>query len=246
VIYDLSTETVLYSKNEEVQLPLASLTKILAVVGALSELDPHTLIVITKDDTRGEYSNNLAVGDTFTLSDLARLTLTGSLNDGATAIARMASSKVEGNVPRMLGNVSAALNLSETYAVNGNGLDVSGYVSGGYGSALDMAKLSGALVRLAPDIAAATSQTSVKATTKDGKVYTISNTNPKVHTIPGILFSKTGYTSLAGGNLSLVIDVGIDHPVAIVVLGSTEKGRFQDSDTLLKATFSHFADLESL
>ena len=44
---------------------------------------------------------------------------------------------------------------------------------------------------------------------------------------------KTGLTDLAGGNLAVVFDVGLAHPVVAVVLGSTEYGRFEDMQKLV-------------
>jgi D-alanyl-D-alanine carboxypeptidase len=67
-----------------------------------------------------------------------------------------------------------------------------------------------------------------------------------VNTIPGLLLSKTGYTDLAGGNLALVFDSGIGHPIAVVVLGSSQKARFTDGTTLVAATLAHFAGVASL
>ena len=46
---------------------------------------------------------------------------------------------------------------------------------------------------------------------------------------------KTGLTDLAGGNLAVVFDVGLAHPVVAVVLGSTESGRFVDMQKLVDA-----------
>ena len=63
----------------------------------------------------------------------------------------------------------------------------------------------------------------IRSTT--GTVHTLANTNPDTTQIPGLLMSKTGYTDLAGGNLVIIFDAGIDHPVAIVVLGSTRDDR---------------------
>ena len=61
--------------------------------------------------------------------------------------------------------------------------------------------------------------------------------------MPGLLRSKTGFTDLAGGNLAVIFDAGMNHPVAIVVLGSTQSGRFTDVKTLMAATLAHFANL---
>jgi D-alanyl-D-alanine carboxypeptidase len=56
-----------------------------------------------------------------------------------------------------------------------------------------------------------------------------------------MLLSKTGFTDLAGGNLAIVFDAGVNHPVAVVVLGSTEDSRFTDVSELVGATLAHFA-----
>ena len=47
IVYDLLREESLYEKNADAQLPLASLTKILTVYGALAELSPQTPISIS-------------------------------------------------------------------------------------------------------------------------------------------------------------------------------------------------------
>jgi D-alanyl-D-alanine carboxypeptidase len=86
----------------------------------------------------------------------------------------------------------------------------------------------------------------VEAVGEGGKRFSVKNTAPIVSTIPGLLLSKTGYTELADGNLVLVFDVGIRHPIAVVVLGSTLQARFTDSASLVAATFAHFANVASL
>jgi D-alanyl-D-alanine carboxypeptidase len=127
--------------------------------------------------------------------------------------------------------------------LNGTGLDESTSVSGGYGSATDVAKLAGALLRTAPEIARASTETSMTIQSSTGALHTLPNTNPNVVRVPNILLSKTGFTDLAGGNLVVVYDAGIGHPVAIVVMGSTRDGRFVDVETLLSRTYNHFAGI---
>jgi D-alanyl-D-alanine carboxypeptidase len=135
------------------------------------------------------------------------------------------------------------MGLSQTYALNGTGLDESTTVSGGYGSAYDVATLAGALLEKAPDIAHATIAPSFAIRSKEGVVHSLPNTNPDVGLIPNLLLSKTGFTDLAGGNLVVVFDAAIGHPVAIVVLGSSREGRFQDVGKLLSLTLDHFAGI---
>ena len=246
IVYDLSTGKTLYAKNAEVQLPLASLTKLLTIYAAFAELSPQTPVTIPKDVTHLDAPHAFSAGQVFSLADLARLTLTASLNDGAAAIAEAVAVREKQPETAMLASAASALDLSQTYAVNGNGLDVNTSVSGGYGSAHDIARLAGALVAEAPTIAAATTQGTASAASRDGTQFTVKNTDPMVSTIPHLLLSKTGYTDLAGGNLALVFDAGIEHPVAVVVLGSSEKERFTDGIALVAATLAHFAGVPSL
>jgi D-alanyl-D-alanine carboxypeptidase len=246
IVYDLATRETLYEKNADAQIPLASLTKLLTIYAALSELEINTPITISAEATRLDAPRVFSAGQTFTLADLARLTLTASLNDGAAAIAEAVASRQNLSQSDMLAAAASALGLSQTYAVNGSGLDVNTAVSGGYGSAHDLAVLAGALVEQAPTIAAATTQNSAQAISEGGTSFSVKNTDPMVATIPRLLLSKTGYTDLAGGNLVLVFDSGIRHPIAVVVLGSSLKARFTDGTALVAAALAHFAGVASL
>ena len=246
IVYDLATGETLYAKNADAQLPLASLTKLLTVYAALSELSPDTRISIPADATRLDAPHAFSAGQVFSLSDLARLTLTASLNDGAAAIAEATAERENRTQNDMLASAAAGLALSQTYAVNGSGLDESTSVSGGYGSARDLARLAGALVKKAPEIAAATTHSSAQGTSEGGTSFSVKNTDPMVGTLPRLLLSKTGFTDLAGGNLALVFDAGIEHPIAVIVLGSSQKARFTDGTALVAATLAHFAGVSSL
>jgi len=246
IVYDLSDGKVLYQKNADAQLPLASLTKLLTIYTGLVSLGPDAIITIPEDATQVDAPRAFSAGEQFKLSDLARITLTGSLNDGATAIADAAAAQKGTDIPTALDTEASALGLSATYAVNGSGLDVNTWLSGGYGSAHDIAILAGDVAKLAPDIALATTQDSASANDLADRSYTAKNTNPGVSRAPRLLLSKTGFTDLAGGNLALVFDAGINHPIAVVVLGSTEDARFTDGDALVAATLAYFAGQSSL
>lgn len=256
IVYDLATGKTLYESNADAQLPLASLTKLLTVYAALVELPPDTPITISAEAVSLGAPPVLSVSQTFPLDDLARLTLTGSLNEGAAAIADAAAGHYTNRVGVVAGadrderillaGAAASLGLVQTYAVNSSGLDENAELAGGYGSARDLARLSGTLVAQAPAIAFATTQGSAEATSSGGTRIKAANTNPLVERIPRLLLSKTGYTRLAGGNLALVFDVGINHHVAVVLLGSTETARFSDGMALVSAALAHYAGLASL
>ncbi|MDB5264573.1 MAG: hypothetical protein JWN64_144 [Parcubacteria group bacterium] len=244
IVYDLKTGETLFAVNENKQLPLASLTKLLTMYAAADSLSSTSVVTITESALLADGESGFVAGERFAFKDIARLALVASSNDATEAIAETAEERRNLSGQNLLAGAAAAAGLSQTYAYNGTGLDESTSVSGGYGSAQDVAKLAGALLAKAPEIAHATIESSFTIQSLDGVVHTLPNTNPDVVRIPGVMLSKTGFTDLAGGNLAVVYDAGIDHPIAIVVLGSTIDGRFTDVQRLLTRTEAHFANTQ--
>ncbi len=241
IVYDLKTGQTLYERNAEAQLPLASLTKLLTLYAAADSLSDTTQVPLTATALSAEGESGFIEGESFMFKDLARLALVASSNDAAAAIAEAAQKKVGVAGSALLASAAQAAHLSQTYALNGTGLDEDTKISGGYGSAKDVALLAGALLERAPDLARASTLSSVTVTSNNGIVYTMKNTNQGVVRVPGVLLSKTGFTDLAGGNLVVVYDTGMGHPIAVVILGSTIEGRFTDVARLIDATHAHFA-----
>lgn len=244
IVYDLTTGEVLYEKNAEAQLPLASLTKLLTLYAAVDSLPLTANIPITADALASEGDTGFSEGEVFDLEALAKLALVGSSNDAAAAIAQAAArARHASNGTALLASAAAALGLSQTYALNGTGLDENSTISGAYGSAHDIAILAGELLKRVPSIAHASIRPSVSVSSQSGFSYTLANTNPGTEHVPGLLLSKTGYTDLAGGNLAIVYDAGIGHPIAVVVLGSTKDARFLDVAHLVRAAAHEFSGL---
>ncbi len=243
IVYDLTTGETLYEKNSNAQLPLASLTKLLTTYAAVSALGLSAPVTVSETALGAEGDSGLTLGETFALRDLARYALVASSNDAAEAIAESAARTQATNDRGLLAAAAEAVGLTQTYAVNGSGLDESARVSGGYGSAKDVAKLAGALLTKAPTIAQATIETRVTIRDTEGRTHSLPNTNQGISRLPNPLLSKTGFTDLAGGNLVVVFDVGIAHPIAVVVLGSTREGRFSDVNTLVDRTLAHFGQI---
>lgn len=244
IVYDLTTGKVLYEKNAEAQLPLASLTKLLTLFAASDVLTPDAPVTMTAKALATEGDNGFQSGETFRFEDAAALALVGSSNDAAEAITEAATKVAQAaNGTSLLASAASAVGLTQTYALNGTGLDENGEISGGYGSAHDIALLAEALLKRVPGIMRASIDPSVTVRSMSGNSYTLKNTNTEVTHITGLMMSKTGYTDLAGGNLAVVFDAGIGHPVAVVVLGSTKEERFTDVQRLVRATSAQFAGL---
>tara|TARA_B100000508_G_scaffold60333_1_gene47106 strand:- start:147585 stop:148505 length:921 start_codon:yes stop_codon:yes gene_type:complete len=240
IVYDLKTGEALFAIEEETQLPLASLTKLLTTHVAAEKLGENGYVRITAEDLRTEGDSGLLVSETWKVGDLARFALISSSNDGANALVR-AVSKREGTTPALaLSQAAAVLSLPQTFALNGTGLDTNTQMSGAYGSAKDVALLLGAMYEKNRDLLLDSSQERASFTSAEGFEHHASTTNALAGMLPQLVGAKTGYTDLAGGNLAVLIEVAPTRPVAIVVLGSSRAGRFVDVEKLVEKTLEHF------
>ncbi len=229
-VYDARTGAELFTKNAEVQLPLASLTKLMTALIALEKLGADAEVAVGKKSISIEGDSGFKVGERWNVKKLIEFTLITSSNDGAHALAAAASAVGESAFAEEMSERSRALGMTQTYFINSTGLD-QGNASGGYGSARDVATLVTYLLRAHPEVLDGTTEEKI-ALKSASKVHTANNTNPTVGDVPGLIGSKTGTTDLAGGNLAIAFDAGLNHPVVVVVLGSTSDGRFTDTLTL--------------
>ncbi|MBI4086635.1 D-alanyl-D-alanine carboxypeptidase [Candidatus Kaiserbacteria bacterium] len=240
-VWDIKNQKALFNKNASAQLPLASLTKLMTALVAYEHLQSDDQISITQQAVEQEGDSLLATGHTFTLRELTDLTLITSSNDGAYALAAAAGAALDQDHAERafidaMNAKAEEIGLSQSYFTNPTGLDVDGAKSGSYGSARDMAFLMEYLVLHRPEILEGTKDALRTVYNQEGLAFNAFNTNEVTHDIPGILGSKTGFTRLAGGNLVIAYDAGLNRPIAIAVLGSTREGRFNDVMTLIEKT----------
>jgi len=241
-VWDIKNQKALYNKNAGKQLPLASLTKLMTALIAYEHLDAENRVAITTEALLEEGDSMFSGGEIFTMHDLANFTLITSSNDGAYALAAatgaaLASSQNPTDAFINTMNAKAEeLGLSQSYFTNPTGLDVDGTQSGSYGSARDMAFLMEYLALAHPEILEGTKAVHSTIYSQEGAALQAVNTNERIADIPGLIGSKTGFTRLAGGNLVIAYDAGLNRPIVIAVLGSTREGRFSDVTTLIDAT----------
>jgi D-alanyl-D-alanine carboxypeptidase len=238
-LFDITTGDVLYRENEDAILPLASLTKLMTAMLAYELASADTSITVSVEALLQDGANGLRDGETFTLIDLIDFTLLTSSNDAAFAIAEVVGATLDPADPAtafvQAMNIRAReLGLTNTSFRNPTGLDISEDEAGAYGTARDIATLMTYIAANHPLILERTRevQTAVPST---AALHDAMNTNQRVTNIPGVIGSKTGFTTLAGGNLAVVFDAGLNRPVVAVVLGSSWSGRFYDVETLSTA-----------
>ena len=247
-VYDTTETRALFSKNEDAQLPLASLTKVMMAVSALSLLPENTVVTINPEFLKSEGDSGLYNDERWKLKDLLDLTLLGSSNDGANSIAAVAGAMGQQDLPydleqkqfvETMNKKASELGLSQTYFLNPTGLDENKSISGAYGSARDVAHLFYYAIETYPKLFDVTRHQNRTFASLSSLTHEVKNTNTFVNKIPSLIGSKTGFTNLAGGNLVIAFDAGPNRHIIISILGSTEEGRFEDAEKLVWATLEY-------
>ncbi len=216
---DLLTGEVLFSKNSGEALPLASITKIITLLVVLDR--------VSLDEEAGKH---------FLARDFVSMAMAESSNDAVTALYEYVVQKNQiAEASRkewfldLMRKKAERLGAADMKFYNIWGLDESPKLAGAYGSAEDLLKI--AQISLGSPIWQLGMVHEIVS--KEGIKHNFKFTNELGPELTPLLGSKTGYTDLAGGNLLVIVEYPIGRPLGIVVLGSTEKGRFEDMKKIL-------------
>ena len=137
-LIDVTSGRILYSKQGDDELRIASLTKIMTAIVAIEQGQFNKPVQVSKNAYGKEGSSiYLKLGEQMTLENMLYGLMLRSGNDAATAIAEHVGGSEEGFVYLM--NAKAIeLGLKHTHFMNPHGLDAEGH----YSSANDLAKLT--------------------------------------------------------------------------------------------------------
>ncbi|HEY0964749.1 MAG TPA: serine hydrolase [Candidatus Paceibacterota bacterium] len=247
-VYDVKGRQVLYAKEAETPLPLASITKLMTALLAHELVDDTERATISARAINQEGSSGLTEGETLTIHELNQLALISSSNDAAYALGANVGALLGDNDPNAQFvegmNIRAEeLNLDTLQFKNTTGLDLSPGEAGAVGSAKDVSHLMEYILINYPEILDPTKKSAARVYNDAGEYHDMENTNEVIYAIPNLLGSKTGYTDLAGGNLTIAFDAGMDRPIIITVLGSTRDERFSDVLRLVTSVRDHITEL---
>lgn len=247
-VYDIRTKTVLFAKNENIRLPLASLTKIMSALVA-EDLSPlYGTVTVSGEALKAEGDNGLYRDERWLLKDILDFSLVTSSNDGMRAVALSlgalskagaSTDEIINDFVREMNHKAGELGLKNTYFWNETGLDESDVKDGAYGTAKDINVLLEYILMHYPSLFAATREATTTLQSLDNYSHVAKNTNSIVAEIPGLLASKTGFTNTAGGNLAVIFDPELGRPIIVSILGSTEEGRFEDVRALVIAILKY-------
>lgn len=236
LLMDLDSGVILYKKNHNQRLPMASLTKIMT---ATLILESHSLdeIVTVQDDfnSAGELGVRIWLHqyEKITVGDLLIGLLVRSAGDAAITLAQYHSGSVEAFVNEM-NDRAKMLNLKDTHFTNPIGIDDDEH----YSTAFDLAILTKYALRN-HDFRRIVQIPRATITSVDGEIkHEFEGTNYLLDSYLDIRGVKTGTTDEAGESLVNLARNGNGKEIVVVLLNSPE--RFQESKRLIDWSFRNF------
>lgn len=198
VLMDADTGRILYEKNGEEVLPMASTTKIMTLLVTLENADLEgTVTVSSYAASMPDVQLNIREGERYRLKDLCYSMMLESHNDAAAAIAEHVGGSVEG-FASMMNQKARDLGCYHTYFITPNGLDAEDEHGVHSTTAEDLARIMRFCMQ--NDIfLSITREPSWNFTDLDGtRSFTVNNKNAFLNMMEGALTGKTGFTNDAG------------------------------------------------
>lgn len=228
LLVHLESGKVLYTKNAFVQVPIASLTKLLSALVVQDLFNQNEIIAVASNSVRVDgQKQTLYTGERLSVSSLVSMMLVESSNDAAYALAAYARSRGIDFIAAM-NQKAATLGMDGCHFTDPAGLD-----DGAFCDANDLLRLTRTALRTAPQLWPIMAQPQLTITSADGAiVHEVKSTDELLGQIPGIIGGKTGNTDGALGCLLLVVKLPENYGTLVsIVLGS--RARFTDTTTLL-------------
>ena len=264
ILLDAETGKILYEKNADKVLGVASMSKMMTEYIVLEAINEGK---IKWDQTVqiNEYVHNLSKapglsnvgltqGENYTVKELYEAMAIFSGNAATVALAELVSGS-EKNFVKLMNEKAAELGMKDYTFVNASGLNNSnllGVIPAGSEtdenvmSARDTATLAYRLLKDFPEVLEISSQP--KLTFRDGEEYPNFN-----WMLPGLIFQyegvdglKTGSTDFAGFCFTATAERDGKRFISVVMKSTNKNERFTDTAKILNYAFSNFSEEEVL
>lgn len=236
-LLDANSGALLYGKNENKRLPMASTTKIMTALVALDTLPLDRVIEIPKGAVGVEGSSiYLFEHEKITVENLLYGLMLESGNDAATALAIACAGDVE-SFADMMNSKAREIGLIDTHFTNPHGLENSEH----YTTAYELAFLAATALKN-PDFRriVSTKSLAVKVCTGESSRYFV-NHNRLLKSFDGAIGVKTGFTKSAGRCLVSAAQRNGETYVAVTLNDGND---WKDHTSMLDFAFENFDSVE--
>ncbi|MBI5838336.1 MAG: D-alanyl-D-alanine carboxypeptidase [Candidatus Eisenbacteria bacterium] len=226
ILYDPDSDKVLYAKNVDTQLPIASLTKIMSILVLLdTHPDWDSVVAMERGDVHDASRTRLRPGEKIRKRDLLQLALMVSDNAATRALVRTSGVPHELFVARM-NSRARTLGMTGTRFEEETGLD-----AGNVSTVRDYAKLMTTACKM-PLISEITSTPHYEFRTSRGN-HMLANTDRLLYGNYEVMSGKTGFINESGYCFATCVKAA-GRQLVSVVLGAPTKGtRFLETARLI-------------
>lgn len=242
VLMDADSGQIIYGKNMNDTMYPASITKILTGYLALKYGDPADVLTLSdqvvKQVPRTSSHIGLLPGETISLKDALYALAVSSANDAAIAIAEHISGSVEAFAD-LMNREAEAMGAVGSHFVNPNGMPAEDH----YTTAWDMALITAEALKMPEFIVyfGATEYEIPKTNLSEARPLVSKNKFIDAEMeCPGLLISKTGWTSSALGTLVTAAERGGTTLIAVVMKSPMLEDKYADTDVLYRYGFESF------
>ena len=242
ILMDYNTGDYIFKVNEDIELPPASITKIMTLLLTMEAIESNQLS-LEEEIVVSEYASSMGGrqvyldgGETQRIEDLIKAVCIRSANDAAVALGEAVAGSNDAFV-NLMNERAKQLNMNNTNFVNATGLTADNH----YTSANDVSLMTRELLRHKKIIEYLTiyMEDIIVGRNKDA-VQTMVNTNRLVRNYEGITGVKTGFTNEAGYCLSASAKRNGMQLISVILGADDSSNRFSKAAELLDYGFASY------
>jgi len=239
-LVEVNSGKVLFQKNADAKLPIASMVKIMTLAVIYDAIDAGDIaltdmvMVSQEAESMGGSQAFLDFNAEYKVEDLILSIVIASANDSCVAMAEHIAGSESEFVNRM-NALAEKLGMTNTNFVNATGLPA----PGGYSTAADVAKMY-AYIMQKPTYNLFTATWMYDLNHPSGRITGLTNTNKHARFFNGCDGGKTGFTQEAGHCIAVASKRGDLRPLAVIVGASDSKTRFAESADLMNHVFESY------
>ena len=238
ILMDASSGTILYEKNKDNKVAVASMTKMMAQIIILENIESGNLkwdeMVTASSNAAGMGGSQiyLETGEKMTVRELMKGITMASANDATVAMAERIAGTEE-NFVKIMNQKAKELGLRNTNFVNSTGLDENNH----YSSAYDMGLIAKELLSHEQILEFSSQYEDYLRANTQNKFWLV-NTNKLIRFYEGADGLKTGFTDNAGYCMAVTAKRDNMRLIAIVLGEKTGKERNEETTELLDYGFN--------